>query len=49
MYLLNYGGYAYINGKWTQGAGPYQNPNPDLKWETKSELNWDFDFSFLKK
>lgn len=38
MYLLNYGGYAYINGKWTQGAGPYQNPNPDLKWETKSEL-----------
>ena len=22
MYLLNYGGYAYINGKWTQGAGP---------------------------
>ena len=20
-------------------VGPYQNPNPDLKWETKSELN----------
>lgn len=48
MYLLNYGGYAYINGKWTQGAGPYQNPNPDLKWETKSELNLGLDFSFLK-
>lgn len=45
---LNYGGYAYINGKWTQGAGPYQNPNPDLKWETKSELNLGLDFSFLK-
>ena len=48
MYLLGYGGYAYINGKWTQGAAPYQNPNPDLKWETKSELNLGLDFSFLK-
>ena len=48
MYLLNYGGFAYINGKWTQGASPYQNPNPDLKWETKSELNFGIDFAFFK-
>ena len=26
-----------------------KNPNPDLKWETKSELNLGLDFSFLKK
>ena len=48
MYLLNYGGFAYINGKWTQGAAPYQNPNPDLKWEPKSELNLGIDFAFFK-
>lgn len=48
QYLLGYGGYAYINGKWTQGAAPYQNPNPDLKWEVKRELNFGLDFSILK-
>ena len=47
-YLLAYGGYAYINGKWTQGAAPYQNPNADLKWEVKRELNLGLDFSVLK-
>ncbi|MEG1611629.1 MAG: TonB-dependent receptor [Alistipes sp.] len=48
LYLLGYGNYSYLNGKWIQGAGPYQNPNPDLKWETKSELNVGVDFSFFK-
>lgn len=47
-YLLAYGGYAYLNGKWTQGAAPYQNPNPDLKWEVKKEANFGLDFTLLK-
>jgi len=44
------GGGTYINpdGVWRQTYGPTRNPNPDLKWERKSEYNFGVDFSFYK-
>jgi len=33
--------------KWVQGYGLSSNPNPDLKWETKEELNIGFDITTL--
>ncbi len=49
LYLLNYNGFSYLNGRWIQGIAPYQNPNPDLRWETKRELDFGLDFTLLKQ
>ena len=49
LYLLNYSGFSYLNGRWVQGSAPYQNPNPDLRWETKKELNLGLDFTVLNQ
>lgn len=35
------------NGQWIRGVQPASNPNPDLKWETKGELNIGLDFGFF--
>lgn len=48
LVLLNYSGIGLMNGQWTNGVVPASNPNPDLKWETKSEWNIGLDFSMLK-
>ena len=45
---LNYGNRFLYNGKWIQGISPVRNPNPDLRWEKKEELNLGLDFAFLK-
>ena len=45
---LNYGDRFLYNGKWIQGIEPIRNPNPDLRWEKKEELNLGLDFAFLK-
>ena len=45
---LNYGDRFLYNGKWIQGIEPVRNPNPDLRWEKKEELNLGLDFAFLK-
>jgi TonB-linked SusC/RagA family outer membrane protein len=45
---LNYGDRFLYNGKWIQGIEPIRNPNPDLRWEKKAELNLGLDFAFLK-
>ncbi|MBX6362023.1 MAG: SusC/RagA family TonB-linked outer membrane protein, partial [Acidobacterium ailaaui] len=45
--MLGYGLYFYSNGTWIQTLVPTQNPNPDLKWEEKHELNVGIDFSLL--
>lgn len=37
----------YNNGEYIQAYGPVSNPNPDLKWETKSELNFGLDFAMF--
>ena len=44
---LNYSGYTLNNGVWVPELLPSQNPNPDLKWEKKTEFNIGVDFSIL--
>ena len=45
---LNYGARYLNNGIWVQSIEPVRNPNPDLRWEKKKEINVGVDFSFLK-
>lgn len=35
------------NGQWIRGVQPASNPNPDLKWEKKGELNIGIDFGLF--
>lgn len=48
LVTLSTGGF-YLNpdGVWRQTYGPSRNPNPDLRWERKQELNIGIDFSLL--
>lgn len=39
--------YLYPDGIWRQTYGPDRNPNPDLRWEKKKELNFGLDFGVL--
>ncbi|ANI90780.1 hypothetical protein A9P82_12760 [Arachidicoccus ginsenosidimutans] len=41
------GYYLYPDGTWHQTYGPSLNPNPDLKWERKKELNIGTDFGLF--
>ena len=50
--ILGAGGATYFDaasGEWKQSYGPTQNPNPDLKWESTSQINLGVDFSLLRK
>ena len=38
---------GYVNGNYVTALGPASNPNPDLKWEEKTELNIGIDFVAL--
>jgi len=40
-------GNFFYNGAFGPSYGPQSNPNPDLKWETKAEIDFGFDFSML--
>ena len=40
--------YMYPDNVWRQTYGPTRNPNPDLRWETKTEYNAGIDFSLLE-
>ena len=35
------------NGDWVQGLAPARNPNPNLRWEEKHEINTGVDFSLF--
>jgi TonB-linked SusC/RagA family outer membrane protein len=50
LVTLGTGG-VYVNpdGEWRQTYGPNRNPNPNLKWERKSEFNVGADFTVLNK
>jgi hypothetical protein len=48
LILLGKAGKFYYNGEWINTYQPISNPNPDLKWENKHEVNLGLDFSFLK-
>ncbi|MBT1700882.1 SusC/RagA family TonB-linked outer membrane protein [Fulvivirgaceae bacterium PWU4] len=41
------GNYINPDGIWRQTYGPNRNPNPDLRWEKKKELNIGLDFSLF--
>jgi TonB-linked SusC/RagA family outer membrane protein len=45
--LTSYGytGRFLYNGRWVQGLAPTRNPNPDLRWERKDEINVGVDFA----
>jgi TonB-linked SusC/RagA family outer membrane protein len=53
LVTLNTGNYYVTNidanggETWRQTYGPDHNPNPDLRWEKKKELNFGLDFSLL--
>lgn len=40
-------GSFFFNGAYGPSYGPVSNPNPDLKWETKAEIDFGFDFVML--
>lgn len=42
------GRYLYPDGQYLETYGPNRNPNPNLKWETKREVNIGLEFSLLK-
>lgn len=39
------GSYFFNNGQFVQSIGPTRNPNPNLQWETKSDINIGVDFA----
>ena len=47
--LQRYGqqGNFFTNGAYGPSYGPVSNANPDLKWETKAEFDFGFDFAML--
>jgi TonB-linked SusC/RagA family outer membrane protein len=44
---FSYGGRMLVNGEWVQGISPVRNPNPDLRWEQKTEVNVGVDFALF--
>ncbi len=49
LILLERVGSLYYNQEWINSYGPGQNPNPDLRWEKKKELNIGIDFLIANK
>jgi TonB-linked SusC/RagA family outer membrane protein len=48
LLLMGRAGKFFYNGEWINTYQPASNPNPDLKWENKSEINAGIDFAVLK-
>lgn len=48
LILMGRAGKFYYNGQWINTYQPASNPNPDLKWENKHEINAGVDFAALK-
>ena len=40
-------GSGFVNGEFVPAIAPVSNPNPELKWEEKAELNIGLDFAFF--
>ncbi len=40
-------GNFFFNGEFVSSFGPVSNPNPNLKWETKSDINVGVDFAIM--
>jgi TonB-linked SusC/RagA family outer membrane protein len=48
LITLGTGGQYLQEGVWVQTYGLARNPNPDLRWEKKSEINIGLDFSLIE-
>lgn len=48
LILMGRAGKFYYNGQWINTYQPASNPNPNLKWENKHEINAGVDFAMLK-
>ncbi|MGQ1891621.1 SusC/RagA family TonB-linked outer membrane protein [Thermophagus sp. OGC60D27] len=49
LVTLGTGGVYPQDGVYYQTYGASRNPNPNLKWEEKAEMNFGIDFSFLNR
>ncbi len=49
LILLEQVGSLYYNQQWINSYGPGQNPNPNLRWEKKKELNIGLDFTISNR
>ncbi len=47
LYNFNTAYMSYVNGMWINGIIPTNNPNPDLKWEEKHEVNVGLDYALF--
>ncbi len=47
LILMGKAGKFYYNGEWINSYQPVSNPNPDLRWEKKQELNIGTDFAMF--
>jgi len=47
LILLGRAGSLFYNQEWITSYEPSQNPNPDLRWERKKELNIGVDFAVI--
>ncbi|MDO9154201.1 MAG: SusC/RagA family TonB-linked outer membrane protein [Paludibacter sp.] len=45
LIMMGKAGMFYYNGKWINTYQPVSNPNPNLRWEKKHEVNLGVDFS----
>lgn len=45
---LTYGNRYLLDGEWIPVIYPSSNANPDLRWETKEEINLGLDFGFFE-
>lgn len=48
LLLMGRAGKFFYNGEWINTYQPISNPNPDLKWENKHEINAGLDFAVMK-
>lgn len=48
LILMGTAGKFYYNEEWINSYQPVSNPNPDLRWEKKHEINAGIDFSLIK-
>lgn len=46
---FGFSGFFFNQGEWIQGIVPTRNPNPDLRWERKDEINVGLDFEIFER
>lgn len=47
--VLGTTGFFVVNGNFTPVRAPIRNPNPNLKWEVKDEINFGLDFALFNE